>query len=206
MWRTRKTTESSGRSIKLTIDDGKNLLPFSGVLRLLSHDEDFRSFYIRQFNDVPFEAYRWETPPVVRSNFDREFECVILDSPGLGSNPDRKPFAQHFQSSDGKSVVVFPNLGNDAVMIVPCPITSDTTYGHLGAFHRNAPDCQKHLLWQYVGDTMIDRVSDVPIWLNTAGAGVSWLHVRLDSRPKYYHYSPYKTPPRFQKSVRLTRE
>ncbi|MGI9175867.1 MAG: DUF6940 family protein [Rhodothermales bacterium] len=24
------------------------------------------------------------------------------------------------------------------------------------------------------------------MWLSTAGGGVSWLHVRLDSRPKYY--------------------
>ncbi|MFL6237620.1 MAG: DUF6940 family protein [Thermoanaerobaculia bacterium] len=25
------------------------------------------------------------------------------------------------------------------------------------------------------------------------GAGVSWLHVRLDDRPKYYGYGPYRT-------------
>jgi hypothetical protein len=24
------------------------------------------------------------------------------------------------------------------------------------------------------------------VWLNTEGTGVSWLHVRVDSRPKYY--------------------
>jgi len=27
---------------------------------------------------------------------------------------------------------------------------------------------------------------------STAGAGVSWLHVRLDDRPKYYGFKPYK--------------
>jgi hypothetical protein len=31
-----------------------------------------------------------------------------------------------------------------------------------------------------------------PVWLSTAGAGVSWLHVRLDDRPKYYGYRPYQ--------------
>ncbi len=30
-------------------------------------------------------------------------------------------------------------------------------------------------------------------WLNTEGGGVAWLHVRIDQRPKYYHYAPYKT-------------
>ena len=27
---------------------------------------------------------------------------------------------------------------------------------------------------------------------SAAGAGVSWLHVRLDDRPKYYGFLPYK--------------
>jgi len=40
------------------------------------------------------------------------------------------------------------------------------------------------------------RLSDRPLWISTAGMGVNWLHVRLDSRPKYYRHAPYKTPPR----------
>lgn len=35
-------------------------------------------------------------------------------------------------------------------------------------------------------------VSDV--WLSTNGVSTAWLHVRLDSRPKYYHYLPYRKP------------
>ncbi len=35
------------------------------------------------------------------------------------------------------------------------------------------------------------RVGDRPTWLSTAGHGVAWLHVRLDTRPKYYRYTPY---------------
>lgn len=38
---------------------------------------------------------------------------------------------------------------------------------------------------------MQQNLNDAPIWLNTAGAGVPWLHIRLDSRPKYYRYQPY---------------
>jgi hypothetical protein len=30
------------------------------------------------------------------------------------------------------------------------------------------------------------------IWISTIELGVSWLHVRIDSTPKYYHYTPYK--------------
>lgn len=38
---------------------------------------------------------------------------------------------------------------------------------------------------------MTARVGTRPVWLSTAGAGVAWLHVRLDDRPKYYSYRPY---------------
>ena len=47
-------------------------------------------------------------------------------------------------------------------------------------------------LWQAVGEAMARRVGSKPVWLSTAGAGVSWLHMRLDDRPKYYAHSPYR--------------
>jgi hypothetical protein len=40
-----------------------------------------------------------------------------------------------------------------------------------------------HLLWKYVGKML----SNKPIYLNTHGLGISWLHVRLEWVPKYYH-------------------
>jgi hypothetical protein len=39
---------------------------------------------------------------------------------------------------------------------------------------------------------MAQRLNEKPVWLSTAGGAVSWLHVRLDDRPKYYHYAMYK--------------
>jgi len=39
---------------------------------------------------------------------------------------------------------------------------------------------------------MTRRLSSRPVWLSTAGGGVSWLHVRLDDRPKYYHHAAYR--------------
>jgi hypothetical protein len=42
---------------------------------------------------------------------------------------------------------------------------------------------------------MSERVGSKVVWLSTAGAGVSWLHVRLDDRPKYYQFEPYRHLP-----------
>ena len=74
---------------------------------------------------------------------------------------------------------------------MPSQQGAKSSYGHLASFMRHVPEEQKHNLWQKVGEVMQKNLSDAPIWLNTAGGGVPWLHIRLDSRPKYYKYQPY---------------
>jgi hypothetical protein len=64
----------------------------------------------------------------------------------------------------------------------------------LAAFVRLAPAQQQSALWRSVGEAMQRRLSKKPVWLSTAGAGVPWLHVRLDDLPKYYGYRPYRQP------------
>ncbi len=39
---------------------------------------------------------------------------------------------------------------------------------------------------------MLKRIGEAPMWLSTAGAGVPWLHVRLEDRPKYYGHAAYR--------------
>ena len=74
----------------------------------------------------------------------------------------------------------------------PATFADVSVYGHLAAFVRLAPERQRQALWQSVGEAMARRVSTKPVWLSTAGAGVSWLHLRLDDKPKYYGYAPYR--------------
>ena len=31
-----------------------------------------------------------------------------------------------------------------------------------------------------------------PVWFSTSGLGVTWVHLRLDERPKYITYAPYR--------------
>jgi hypothetical protein len=168
-------------------------LPYAEVLRAWQTDESFRTFFISLLTDAPVVAYRWETPAITATTAERQFEFVLLDAPGLDRAPDSDAFADQFRTAkDGQRVVAFPNLGNDAVLVVPCPAGPATAYPHLAAFVRNAPDAQKHELWRTVGAAMEARLGPNPVWLSTAGMGVPWLHVRLDSRPKYYGFAPYQ--------------
>jgi len=163
---------------------------FADVLRLWRDDAAFRAFFNATLADAPFAAFRWETPPVTAATLNRPFECVLLDSPTLARTPDPKPFAAHFGPGD---VATFPNLGGDAVLVVPCPMGPGDAYTHLAAFVRGTPESQRHALWAAVGSAMARRVGTRPVWLSTAGAGVAWLHVRLDDAPKYFGHAPYRS-------------
>jgi hypothetical protein len=191
MWQT-KTESESEKIIKISIAKDGSRLRFSDVITLWRDSFEFRRYFSEQLSSVPFTAFRWETPPVTVASIDRDFECVIIESPGLARTPDMTAFSDYFQSHAVEDVAVFPNLGNDAMMVVPCLIADNSAYGHLAAFLRKGPEIQQHSLWKLTGEAIANRLSSKPIWLNTAGAGVSWLHVRLDSRPKYYSYLPYK--------------
>jgi hypothetical protein len=172
---------------------GESPLSVSDVLRLWRADAGFRSFFTESVRDSGFDAFFWETPPVTLSTLRRAFEFVVVDGASLGSlRPDPQPFSEHFSSRSVPSVLSFPNLSGDATLVVPAPVAADyTCYTHLGSFLRSVPSQQVDLLWQTVGAAMQRRVSAAPVWLSTAGMGVSWLHLRLDSRPKYYRHQPY---------------
>lgn len=182
--------EIDGRKIWIRKNDER--LTFAEVAELLETSDGFRTFFNDALAGMPFEAFRWETPPVTRSNLDRSFECVVFESRELLCPAEPDAFEVQFGGRRAPEVIGFPNLGGDAYMVVPCPGEPLSAYPYLGAFVRHAPEEQRDRLWQKAGETLDARLGAAPIWLNTAGAGVAWLHLRLDSRPKYYCYAPYR--------------
>lgn len=163
---------------------------FADVIIGWQGDAMFRTLFNSLLADAPFTAFRWEMPSVTTATLSRPFEFVILDSPGLARRPEPNAFAEHFTNA-ADEVAVFTNLSKDAILIVPYSVADMSAYGHLAAFVRLGPETQRHSLWSAVGATLERRVGDKPVWLSTAGGGVSWLHVRLDDRPKYYGFTPY---------------
>jgi hypothetical protein len=182
----------AGRVRKYRLVRADAPLRYTDAIDRWRHDAAFRMYFISLLTEAPFSVYRWETPPATTGTAERAFEFVLVDSPGLAPVPDPYAFADYFAPADSDDgIVVFENLGRDATLVVPSPRGPETAYNHLAAFTRQAPAFQNQALWQRVGDAMHGRLSDRPVWLSTAGGGVSWLHVRLDDRPKYYRHRPY---------------
>lgn len=194
MWSSSSERLEAGRALRFRLSSGDRLLPASEVIDLWQRDAGFRSFFLARLAEAPFDAFLWETPPLTRATRTRDFEFVLVDSPALAAmRPEPEVFREHFERVDPDAGIAgFRNLGGDAYLIAPFPRTDPAAYPHLAAFARAAPEPQQHALWRAVGAAVEAQLGDEPLWVSTSGLGVAWLHVRLDSRPKYYSYRPYR--------------
>lgn len=193
-WQFVTTREADGRVRKTRIVADDAPLSWHGVMCLWQDDADFRRCYNQALADAPFAAFYWETPAITAITVARPFEHVCVDAPALaGVNPDAEAFAEHFDARcDAGGIVAFDNLGGDASLVVPCPLGALEHYAHLASFVRRAPEDQRQAFWRRLGRAVASSLSDRLLWVSTSGAGVHWLHARLDSRPKYYTYAAYR--------------
>jgi len=188
MWTASRSGTGSTELIKLF--QNAEQLTFKEFFGLLQDDQNFARWYTELLKSSSLTSYFWEYPPLTTSSFGCGMEFVLIDAPALGRmRPDTEAFRSHFF---GEEVAIFQNLGGDATLIAPSPADSSPGYAHLAAFLYEAPASQVRAIWQSVGRTISKSLSDKPIWLSTSGLGVAWLHIRLDSSPKYYQHQPYK--------------
>lgn len=161
----------------------------------------------------PYRSLFLETPGTTReASASDPFEFVLVDAPRLlyaERDPDAGSFAGHFEAclrdrGDGDApptVCHFENLGGDAGLVAPLPQEGVElrTYSHLAAFVRQGPRRQVIEFWRISAQRYASILRDRDTrwgpssrsWLSTNGMGVSWLHLRLDSVPKYYTYRAF---------------
>mmetsp|Transcript_35301 Transcript_35301/g.85448 ORF Transcript_35301/g.85448 Transcript_35301/m.85448 type:complete len:246 (+) Transcript_35301:410-1147(+) len=131
-----------------------------------------------------------------------QFQFVLINSNALHRfgerGSDAHTFASHFMSGYKvvRDVVAFENLGRDARLVAPVPLKDNDpeSYSHLAKFVREGNESQIDRFFLGVAKEFLNRLAsqpDEPVWLSTSGLGVAWLHVRLDSSPKYYEYEPF---------------
>lgn len=195
MWTLQTKTLSPNQILQYQIlQDGKMM----SVEEVVSHWKNtpvFRTFYNGILVDSPFEAFFWELPPMTTQTLQQDFEFVLVNSTALPRiRANKKAFQEHFDRHPNEQILSFPNLSGDAQLIVPTPQGSLQNYAHLANVVRYTPVNQMDELWKVIGEEY-ERMLEIekPRWLSTAGLGVSWLHIRVDSRPKYYRFRDYKS-------------
>jgi len=181
----------SGRTRKLYISGPDGRMDYARVVDAWITDDAFGRFFSGVLASMPYAAFFWEVRPVSTADAGRPFECVVVDSPQLsGVHAGMTAFVDYFGLHAGP-VRRFSNLSGDAMLVAPAPVDTSTDYAHLASFVRSAPVSQQCAFWRAVGEAVRGSLSDQTLWLSTSGLGVYWLHVRLDSRPKYYTFQAY---------------
>lgn len=192
MWQATTDKLQNGHVLQYFIQSGERNLTCAQVIRLWQEEDTFRKFFSALLARCPFDAFFWECPPLTKNNQHKSFEFVLVDSPQLaGVEADCSAFQQHLVHSP-ESVCNFSNLGGDAQLLVPVPGDGSRHYAHIATFMRHADVYQQHALWQKLGELVEEKISQQPLWISTSGLGVPCLHIRLDSRPKYYQFAPYR--------------
>lgn len=168
-----------------------NPVSFASVIDRWATDQPFSQDFSTALANLPYPAFFWELPPLTHKTLHHNFQCAVINSPTLAQRrADERPFSQHF--SRQQRVISFQNLGTDATLIVPEAVQPQNDYCHLASFLRHAPRQLISQLWEKTATTLQQSISSQPLWTSTSGLGVSWLHIRLDQRPKYYVYTPYR--------------
>lgn len=172
------------------VSNGKKLSFLDWINKMKASDEVILSFN-QVLKDSPFDAYFWEVMPVNQSDLNKDFEFVLVKSSSLESiSANDSAFKKYFNEKE--SVVNFPNLRGDAELVVPTVASNKTEYAHIAKFVRTATALHVAEFWRKVVETYESKICNDPKWLSTSGLGVYWLHVRIDSVPKYYQHKEYK--------------
>lgn len=218
-----KGKDAQGRSFLkykalLSNEEPVSVEQWANTLAAASESDSSMELLNKAIEASPFRAVFFETPPVTAASSSLQpFEFVLVDAPQLHSMASENPNVSAFRASISKAEIVseygavFPNLGGDAILIVPKPAAAvaaaaavtaaaadKTCYAHLTSFVRGAPPGQVAAVWNMAARAYLDRIADgrqQPVWFSTSGMGIFWLHFRLDTVPKYYTYEPYKRVP-----------
>ena len=156
-----------------------NYMKWIDVINSLKGDMDtFKYKLIQVLMNIKYKAYFWECDRVI---LNKPFRFVIFNSKTLAK---RKQDDDAFEGmiNCSRNVILFPSLSKDIHLVVPCLKCYSTDYTSLATFSRTAKIKQQYMFWKKVGQNI--KEND---WVSTSGLGVSWLHIRISKRPKYYH-------------------
>jgi hypothetical protein len=197
---TQKILGKQDQGLRLGILEGEKRLSYQEVFQGWASDEAFALFYASILKQSGFSGFFWEHPALISEYLDQPYEFILLETDGFQDRKlNQQAFAEHLHPDT--PVASFFNLGKNAQLVAPSLQATPDTYKHFGNFIRHAPSDQIVALFQQVEKLMLEEVRlGKRIWLNTEGMGVIWLHIRLDTRPKYYKSQRYKQPELLEQS------
>ena len=164
-----------------------SLFSWEQIARALAEANDFCSLWNQTWADLPFD-FEWKPVPIHPYTAQTHpFFAIAFPAKFRPANPH--DFSQYLDALGAEeSVATFENFSGDARLLAPKNVGE---FGHIAAFCRTASKEMRRALWKQVGEICLGAIAqEKPVWCNTHGHGVPWLHVRFDSRLKYSAFPP----------------
>lgn len=181
-------------TVRFRLKNGEQNLTFEEVFESWESNPKFVAFYKDELIKLNFEAFYWEHPAMKKEFLGKKYECILQRSRPLEHLPINESAFKDYIHLNAQATD-FMNLGKNARLVVPTKRTDKEIYNHMSKFIRLAEQEQIIEVFKRVGKSILEEIeSQKLIWLNTAGLGVIWLHIRMDTRPKYYKTTRYKEP------------
>lgn len=181
--------------------DGQEMGVRDFVNRLTDH-ENFREFLTLTLKKSYLMSFFFECSPISRKLYKQNapFSFYLIDAPELENViPDNRAFDMYEKCDDETGAISTVSKSKDAVLVIPCPrmiddensadYGDDRWYGTLRQFVDNSDAFSYDSLWYTVGKKLVSLLKKYrkrTLYLNTHGTAVPWLHIRIDSKPKYY--------------------
>jgi hypothetical protein len=131
-------------------------------------------------------------------NMNNIYEENFIPSTELNKiiGQDYTPFSQHILNTNNKDAVSFFNISGDTILVVPIP-RKNKFYTTIKEFIDFASESQQIGFWKLVAEQIEScfLTSDIKkLYISTHGLGVSYFHLRICTKPKYYHTEKFINP------------
>ena len=144
------------------------------------------------------KPFIWRTNRINKNEDLVYKEEFIEDKRLFNIKQDYSPFLKkpcqllHKKHSHEKYIISSLNLNKDTILIIPKP-RKNKTFTTLFHFMNEASQLQQKKLWKKVAlETKKFLKNHDNVWISTHGLGVSYLHIRISAKPKYYENSKLK--------------
>ena len=115
-----------------------------------------------------------------------EEQFIISNELDKIQSQDINCFIEKISMSQDKYVTQFYNLSGDTLLIIPMP--TNENYATIKDFIDNSPMIQQINFWKAVAHNIEEMLKfNKKIFISTHGLGVSYFHLRICTKPKYYH-------------------
>lgn len=148
----------------------------------------WRNNYIQKYPKHLNKRFFYETSVCDKymSTICREF---FIESDELNSIQiqDYTPFIEQIKKSTNRYVTSFYNISGDTLLIIPMP-QYNKNFITIKDFIDTASIEQQIEFWKFVSYELEKFLQiNNQVYVSTHGLGVSYFHLRLCTKPKYYH-------------------